>query len=68
MNINSEKSLKIQSNINGIFKENGEFKNYNPPKSKPLPLVIYEEGRFKIPSESYNLLTKQNLKNIGIIK
>ena len=67
MNINSENSLKIQSNINGIFKENGEFKNYNPPKSKPLPLVIYEEGRFKIPSESYNLLTKQNLKNIGII-
>ena len=67
MNLNSINKNKKISDINGIVLENGEEKRYNPPKGKPLPLVIFEEGRFKIPSESYDLLTKQQLKNIGII-
>ena len=55
------------SDENGSYQENGEGKKYIPPKMKPVPFVIYEDGKFIIPKEANNLLTKQNLKNIGII-
>ena len=42
-------------------------KPYIPPKGKALPLVIYEDGLFQVPKEAENLLTNQNLKNIGIM-
>ena len=41
--------------------------NYKPPTQTALPFVIYEKGKFIIPTEAKNLLSNVQSKNIGII-
>ena len=41
--------------------------NYNPPKQKALPFVIFSDNKFIIPEESRQLLSNQKYNNIGII-
>ena len=46
---------------------NPSLEEYIPPKSKALPLVVFEENKFIIPTESKLLLTKLAPSKIGII-
>ena len=46
---------------------NPSLEEYIPPKSKALPLVVFEENKFIIPPESKLLLTKLAPSKIGII-
>ena len=66
-----DNSLLEQNEIdyeeNGSFDSKGEEIEYIPPKSTPLPFVLFENGKFVIPKQAKDLLTKQKLNNIGVI-
>ena len=60
-----QNEIDYEENESSYIKE--EEKDYIPPKSTPLPFVIFENGRFIIPKQAQDLLTKQKLNNIGVI-
>ena len=42
-------------------------KNYNTNPPRAIPLIIFQEGKFQIPQEAHDLLTKKEYSKIGII-
>ena len=62
-----EDDIVYEENDSFDIKEEKEEEEYIPPKSTPLPFVIFENGRFVIPKKAKDLLTKQKLNNIGVI-
>ena len=41
--------------------------NYNTNPPRAIPLIIFQEGKFQIPQEAHDLLTKKEYSKIGII-
>ena len=67
LNGNNGLSSEIEYKPPSILSQKSSKKISTPNIPKAIPLVIFQDGKFQIPQEAYDLLTQNDYSKIGLI-
>ena len=67
LNGNNGLSSEMEYKPPSILSQKSSQRISSPNIPKAIPLVIFQDGKFQIPQEAYDLLTQNNYSKIGLI-